>query len=86
VFTTMKNFIDARQLDEILEGFVQEGWLVKGSDGDATALVLSDAGKAEREVIFKWQSEVRRRALRGITDQEYMTVIDVLQRMVNNLE
>lgn len=86
VFTTMKTFIDARQLDEILDGFVQKGWLVKSSDGDATALVLTDAGKAEREVIFKQQSDVRRRALQGITDQEYTTVIDVLQRMVNNLE
>jgi DNA-binding MarR family transcriptional regulator len=57
-----------------------------GSDYDATALLLTDVGKAEREVIFKRHSEVRRRALQGITDQEYMTVIDVLQRMVNNLE
>jgi DNA-binding MarR family transcriptional regulator len=86
VFTTMKTFIDARQLDEILDGFVQEGWLVKSSDGDTTALVLTDAGKAEREVIFKRQSEVRRRAMQGITDQEYTTVLGVLQRIVNNLE
>jgi DNA-binding MarR family transcriptional regulator len=86
VFTTMKTFIGARQLDEILEGFVQEGWLVKSSDGDTTVLVLTDAGKAEREVIFKQQSEVRRRAMQGITDQEYTTVLGVLQRIVNNLE
>lgn len=86
VFTTMKTFIDARQLDEILDGFILEGWLVKSNDGEATALVLTDAGMAEREVIFKRQSEVRRRALQGITDREYTIVIDVLQRMVNNLE
>ena len=86
VFTTMKTFIDARQLDEILDGFVQEGWLVTDSDGDSTTLVLTDAGKAEREAIFKMQSEVRRRALQGITEQEYTTVINVLQRMVKNLE
>jgi DNA-binding MarR family transcriptional regulator len=48
--------------------------------------VLTDAGKAEREVIFKQQSEVRRRAMQGITDQEYTTVLGVLQRIVNNLE
>jgi hypothetical protein len=78
IFTTMKTFIDARQLDEILEGFEQEG-------GDSTSLGLTDAGMAEREVIFKRQSEVRRRALQGITDREYTIVIDVLQRMVNNL-
>jgi DNA-binding MarR family transcriptional regulator len=86
VFTTMKTFINESQLDEILEGFVQEGWLVKSSNDDATTLMLTDAGKAEREVIFKLQGEVRRRAVQGITEQEYTTVIDVLQRIVNNLE
>lgn len=85
-FTAMKTFIDARQLDVILDGFEEEEWLVKSSDGDSTSLGLTDAGMAEREVILKRQSEVRRRALQGITDQEYTTVIDVLQRMVNNLE
>ena len=86
VFTTMKTFIDTDQLDEILNGFVQEGWLVKRGDGEVTELVLTNAGKTEREAIFKLQSEVRRRAMRGISDQEYTTVLDVLQRMVNNLE
>ena len=86
VFNTMKTFIDARQLDEILDGFVQEGWLLKHGEGDGTILLLTDAGKAEREAIFKMQSEVRRRALQGITEQEYTTVINVLQRMVKNLE
>jgi DNA-binding MarR family transcriptional regulator len=86
VFETMKTFIDERQLDEIIDGFVKEGWMVKHGDGDATELVLIDAGKAERETIFKLQNEVRRRARQGITDQEYTIVIDVLQRMVKNLE
>src|SRR5215472_4198684 len=69
VFETMKTFIDERQLGEIIDGFVKEGWLVKRGDDDATELVLTDAGKAERETIFKLQSEVRRRALQGITEQ-----------------
>lgn len=86
VFNTMKTFIDVRQFDEILERLVKEGWLVEQSDGDTTALMLTDAGKTKRETIFKLQSEVRRRAMLGISDQDYMTVISVLQRMVNNLE
>src|SRR5262249_15931266 len=86
VFETMKTFIDERQLGEIIDGFVKEGWLVKRGEDDATKLVLTDAGKAERETIFKLQSEVRRRALQGITEQEYTIVIDVLQHMVKNLE
>lgn len=86
VWEIMKSFIDADQLDEILNGFVQEAWLVKHGDGEVTELMLTNAGKAEREAIFQLQSEVRRRAMQGISDQEYTTVIDVLQRMVNNLE
>jgi DNA-binding MarR family transcriptional regulator len=82
----MKTFIDARQLNVILDGFEEEEWLVKSSDGDSASLGLTDAGMAEREVIFKRQSEVRRRALQGIPDREYAIVFDILHRMVNNLE
>jgi DNA-binding MarR family transcriptional regulator len=86
VFDAMQTFIDSRQLDEIIEAFVEEGWLVKRGEGDGGQLTLTDAGKAKRETIFKLQSEVRRRAMRGITEREYATVIDVLERMVKNLE
>ena len=86
VFDTMQTFIDARQLDEIIDGFIKEGWLVKRGEGDAAQLMLTDVGKAQRETAFKLQSEVRRRTMQGISEQEYATVIDVLQRMVKNLE
>ena len=86
VFDTMQAFIDARQLDEIIDRFVDEGWLVKRGEGDGAQLTLTDAGKAKRDTVFKLQSEVRRRAMQGITEQEYATVIDVLERMVRNLE
>ncbi|MFL5659135.1 MAG: MarR family winged helix-turn-helix transcriptional regulator [Ktedonobacteraceae bacterium] len=86
VFNAMQTFIEAHQFDDILDGFVKQGWLVERSDGDTTALMLTDAGKTKRDTIFKLQREVRRRAMRGITDQEYTVVLDVLQRMVNNLE
>ena len=86
VFDTMQTFIDAPQLEEIVEEFVQEGWLVvKRGEGDAAELVLTNAGKAQRDSVFKLQSEVRRRAMQGISEQEYATVINVLQRMVKNL-
>ena len=87
VFDTMQTFIDARQVDEIIDGFIKEGWLVKLGEGDAAAqLMLTDVGKAQRETAFKLQSEVRRRAMQGISEQEYATVVDVLERMVKNLE
>jgi len=86
IFDTMQTFIDARQLDEIIDGFIKEGWLLKRGEGDAAQLMLTDVGKAQRETAFKLQSEVRRRTMQGISEQEYATVIDVLQRMVKNLE
>ena len=86
VFDTMQTFISTRQLGEIIDGFVEEGWLAKAGEGDGAQLALTEAGKAKRETVFKLQSEVRRRAMQGITEQEYATVIDVLERMVRNLE
>ncbi len=86
VFDTMQTFISTRQLDEIIDRFVEEGWLAKAGEGDGAQLALTDAGKAKRETIFKLQSKVRRRAMQGITEQEYAAVIDVLERMVRNLE
>ena len=86
VLDTMQTFIDARQLDEIIEEFVEQGWLVKHSEEERAQLTLTEAGKAQRETIFEVQSEVRRRTMQGITEREYATVIDVLERMVSNLE
>jgi DNA-binding MarR family transcriptional regulator len=86
VFDTMRTFLDSRQLDVIIEGFVEEGWLVEHGGGDGAHLTLTDTGKVKRETIFELQSEVRRRAMQGVTEQEYATVIDVLERMVKNLE
>jgi DNA-binding MarR family transcriptional regulator len=86
VLETMQAFIDARRLDEIIDRFVRDGWLVKFGEGGAVQLTLTDAGKAKRENVFELQSEVRRRAMQGITEQEYAAVIDVLERVVKNLE
>jgi DNA-binding MarR family transcriptional regulator len=86
VLDTMQTFIDARQLDEVIEEFVEEGWLVKHGEEEGAHLTLTEAGKAQRETIFKLQSEVRRQTMQGITEREYATVIDVLEPMVSNLE
>jgi len=86
VQSSMQAFIDAHQLDEIITGFTQEGWLVRTGDHDAAELALTAADKTQRDTIFSLQSGVRRRATKGITDQEHMTVVSVLQRMVANLE
>ena len=86
VLDTMQTFIEARKLDEIIEEFVEQGWLVKHGEEEGAQLTLTEAGKAQRETIFELQSEVRRQTLQGITEREYASVIDVLERMVSNLE
>jgi hypothetical protein len=67
IFDTMQTFISARQFDEIIDGFIKEGWLVKRGKGDTAQLMLTDVGKAQRETAFKLQSEVRRRTMQGIS-------------------
>ena len=86
LFDTVQTFIDARQLDEIIREFVEEGWLVAFGGGNGAQLTLADAGIAKREAVFELQSGVRRRAMKGIAEQEYAAVIDVLGRMVKNLQ
>ena len=86
LFDTMQTFIDAHQLDEIIEEFVEEGWMVTFGERDGEQLTLTDAGKVRREIVFELQSEVRTRAMKGLTEQEYATVVDVLERMVGNLQ
>lgn len=86
IFQTMQTFISKDHFDEIVQGFVKEGWLVEQGEGDTQEFELTGEGKAQREILFKLQSEVRKQALQGIAEKEYMFVIEVLQRMVHNLE
>ncbi len=86
VFAMLKTFIDSQQLDEFAAAFAKAGWLQIEGEGDTTEYTLTEAGKAQRETIFIQQSEVRKRTMQGISEQEYQTVIDVLQRMAKNLE
>ncbi|MCI0422953.1 MAG: hypothetical protein L0312_27630, partial [Acidobacteria bacterium] len=46
----------------------------------------TEEGRRQHGVILATQKEVRQRAMQGIGEEEYATVIRVLQRMVSNLE
>jgi DNA-binding MarR family transcriptional regulator len=88
VFGTMQSFVDAIELDQIISDFVQRGWMIRRAQAVpmATELELTDQGNQEFTRIFTLQRAVRQQAFQGITPEEYTTVIDVLQRMVSNLE
>jgi DNA-binding MarR family transcriptional regulator len=83
LFETMQTFISQAELERILTDFSGRGWLVQTEKG---LFQLSGEGRAEYQHILELQEDVRKRAMRGVTEEEYMTVIRVLQRIVNNLE
>lgn len=87
VFEVLRAFVNQVEFDQIVEGFVQKGWLLQLERDEArtTILELTDAGKTGHGVIFELQKEVRKRASQGVSEEEYTAVIGVLQRMVDNL-
>jgi DNA-binding MarR family transcriptional regulator len=88
IFETMRTFVDAPSLDDILTRLMGRGWVEPGgvTDGGTAAFQLTEAGRRQHAVILATQKEVRQRAMQGISQEEYTTVIRVLQRIVSNLE
>jgi DNA-binding MarR family transcriptional regulator len=84
IFETMRAFVDARNLEEIITGLIARGWIERSKASQAE-LQLSEEGRRQHEVIFATQKEIRQRAMQGISEEEYATAIRVLQRIVNNL-
>lgn len=88
VFETMQTFVDKAGLEAIIDEFVKRGWMVcqeQGQNG-AAQLELTGAGKDGHRQILSLQSEVRKRAVEGISAEEFATVIRVLQQITKNLE
>lgn len=88
VFEFMSTFVDSSGLDEIITRFTERGWAerIEGGEDGTAAFQLTDEGRRRHRVILAAQKEVRQRAMQGISEEEYATVIRVLQRMVSNLE
>lgn len=87
IFETMRTFIDASQLDKIVNDLTERGWVEPRRAGEAgpEALQLTEEGQRQHAAIFATQKEIRQRAVQGISEEEYVTVLRVLQQMVNNL-
>jgi DNA-binding MarR family transcriptional regulator len=72
---------DEYSVTPVVEELRRRGW-VEG----LVSLSLSAAGEAAHEALFARVDEARRRISRGISDEEYRTAVDVLERMSANLE
>ena len=84
LFTTMRTFVDSIQFQEAMYHLIERGWIDETlASGE---LQLTYAGHDQHARIFATQKEVRQRAMQGISQDEYVTVIRVLQQIVENLE
>jgi DNA-binding MarR family transcriptional regulator len=86
IFTVMHTFVDEAELATILTRLVNRGWTNQRNEEHGMLFQLTDQGRHQHSAILNAQKAVRQRAMQGISDEEYGTVIRVLQRIVNNLE
>ena len=88
VFESMRAFVDAPDLDEIIARLRAHGWVEQSEDHKhgVEEFRLTEEGQRRHTAILATQKEARQRAMQGISQEEYTMVIRVLQRMVSNLE
>ena len=70
------------ELSDALSGLVTRGW----ADSQDNIVTLTETGQAQFGLIKAKVAEVRQALMIGISGKEYQATIDVLVRMVANLE
>jgi DNA-binding MarR family transcriptional regulator len=70
---------DRRAIDEL----VARGWVEQGEGG---LLALTEMGTQAHAALLERVAATRQLLMRGISEDEYRRVIDILRRMVENLE
>lgn len=80
---TLAPFATPDELDVLAAGLAESGWIV--ASGAYEGLTITDAGREERERLLQLQQAVRSRAFAGVSAEEYAALIDVLQRVAQNL-
>ncbi len=75
----LQGFTDAHRLERLLSVMHDEGVI----DGERT---LTAAGHQLHQRALQVQTQVRQRAVDGISPEEYEATLDVLQRITANLE
>jgi DNA-binding MarR family transcriptional regulator len=67
----------------VVRDLIAKEWVEPGRDG---TLALSAAGIRAHADLMERVKATRQLVVRGITEDEYRTVIDILRRMAENLE
>jgi DNA-binding MarR family transcriptional regulator len=74
---------ESMTIEVIITDFLDRGWVRNVPDG---GVEISERGRAAHEAAMQRVAETRQALRCGITDDEYVTVIRILQRMASNLE
>ena len=74
---------DAKAVEVVLNDFLGRGWV---RNVPAGGVEISERGRAAHEAAMQRVAETRQALRRGITDDEYVSVVRILQRMASNLE
>lgn len=78
---TMRVFLDKDQLDSVVKDLTQRSW-VRIEDSN---LILTDAGRKDFTEIANTQDKVRKAVTKRISQEEYIMVTSILQRMIDKL-
>jgi DNA-binding MarR family transcriptional regulator len=70
------------ELDDAVTGLLSRGWV----DSQDAVINLTETGEAQLGLVTAKIAELRQDLAAGISPEEYRTTIDVLVRMVANLE
>jgi len=82
IFETMRAFVDEPGFDGILRSLRERGWIEARASGE---FQLTEEGRRQYDIIFATQKEVRQRAMQGISEEDYLSAVRVLQQIVTNL-
>lgn len=74
---------ESMTIEVIITDFLDRGWVRNVPDG---GVEISERGRAAHEAAMQRIAETRQALRCDITDDEYVTVIRILQRMASNLE
>jgi hypothetical protein len=74
---------DPKAVEVIIKDFFDRGWVRNVPDG---GVEISERGRVVHEAAMKRVAETRQDLRRGVTDDEYVSVVRILQRMASNLE
>lgn len=79
----LRNYLDVgpETLEEEVDAAVAQGWITQDDEG---RLGLTPAGKAFYDQASALQDELWAERHAGISDEEYLTTLKVLQRFIHN--